>query len=171
MPFQSLENPAKPRIGQAMSLGRGHIDPATGQVELHYQEKVDTGWTWATVEHGYVLTEGTHYDLNSRDGQITLLPHAFWDSESTWTPGDRVEPLLYKGAVKHPQRISATFEYFKPEPVEVLKDMTAFGAPSQTKLVKRNNAAEVLDLDTPDAEAQERLGYAVPQYSEEVTGV
>lgn len=164
MPFQSLNNLAKPRIGQAMSLSRGHIDPATLAVEFHYQEKVDTGGVWATVEHGYVLTEGTHFSLNVRDGTITLLPHAFWQSESTWRAGDRVEPLLYKGSVKHPQRISAEFEYYAPESVQVIEKLDKFGA-GRKVLAKRGVAAPtVLDLDSPSVEAQTRLGYAVPEF-------
>jgi hypothetical protein len=168
MPFQSLENLAKPRIGQAMSLGRGHIDPATLVLTFHYQENQQNGGTWSTVDLEQELTEGTHYSLNARDGQITLLPHAFWQSESTWRAGDRVEPLLYKGRVKHPQRIDAAFEYYEPEPVTMLKDLTPLGASGRKALVNRAGAAILLDLDTPSSEAQARLGYSVPQFAEAI---
>ena len=172
MPFQSLENLAKPRIGQAMSLGRGHIDLATLVIEFHYQEKGSTGDIWTTVEHGYVLTEGTHFNLNAREGQITLLPHAFWDSESTWRAGDRIELLLYKGQVKHPQRISAEFEYYTPEPVQVVEDLGKFGTAGRKVLAKRGAAPPaVMDLETPSVEAQARLGYDVPEFAEEIAGV
>ena len=171
MPFQSLESLNKPRIAQAMSLGRGHIDPATIDLMFHYQEKQENGGVWSTVALEQELTEGIHYSLNARGGQITLLPHTFWDSESTWRAGDRPDdPLLYKGWVKHPQRISAQFEYFAPESVELLKDMTQFGAGGRSALVKHNGSAKILDLNAPSAEAQARLGYSVPEYAEQVEG-
>jgi len=167
MPFQSLDTLNKPRIGQAMCLGRGHIDPATLALTFHYQEKQESGGVWFAVDLEQVLTEGAHYSLNARDGQITLLPHGFWDSESTWRQGDREEPLLYKNVVKHPQRISVSFEYFAPESVKVHRRMDRLGAGNKA-LARRQSAqsAEVIDFGLIDTEAQQRLGYDVPAFVE-----
>lgn len=166
MPFQSVESLNKPRIDQAMSLGCGHIDSAMLVLTFRYQEKQESGGIWSTVALEQKLTEGVHFSINARDGQIMLLPYAFWDSESTWRAGDRVEPLLYKGRVKHPQRISASFEYYVPEPVLVIDKLDKFGA-GQKALARRGDAAPVvIDLDAPNVEAQTRLGYSVPEFLE-----
>ena len=135
---------------------------------FHYQELVQNG-TWATVPREQVLVEGIHFSLNARNGQITLLPHAFWDSESTWRAGDRTEPLLYKGQVKHPQRISSGFEYYAPESVEVVAQLDGLGAPGRSVITKINDVAVIMDLEEVDTEAQTRLGYSVPKYMEAVT--
>jgi len=166
MPFQSLDSLNKPRIGQAMSLGRGHIDPDPTKFTFtfHYQARQESGGVWFTVDLEQELTEGVHYSLNVRDGTITLLPHAFWDSESTWRAGDRIEPLLYKDRVKHPQYISGSFEYYEPESVEVVETLDEFGAGRNVLAKRGGSVPSVIDLDTPSAEAQARLGYHVPEF-------
>lgn len=170
MPFQSIDTLNKPRIGQAMSLGRGHIDPATLTLTFHYQEKQESGGVWSTVDLEQALTEGVHFSLNARDGQITLLPHAFWDSESTWRAGDRTEPLLYKDQVKHPQYISGGFEYYEPESVRVLQDMSQFGALGRQAVVDRSGVSVMINLDMSDTDATNRLGYSVLRFTEGVDG-
>jgi hypothetical protein len=152
-----------------MSLGRGHIDPATLVLTFHYQEKQENGGIWSTVDLEQVLIEGTHFSLNARDGQFTLLPHAFWDSESAWRAGDRPnDPLLYKGQVKHPQRISAEFEYYAPEPVQVVDSLDKFGAGQKVLARRGGSAPSVIDLGAFSAAAQARLGYNVPEFIEEI---
>jgi hypothetical protein len=147
MPFQQLNSSIKPRVGRAVSLGRGHIDPATLTLTLHYQEQVESSGVWSRVEREKVLVAGEHFGLNARDGTITLLDHPFWQEESTWRAGGeygRMGPLLYKGQVKHPQYVRAEFEYYVPKSVK---------------------PGAKVNWDKKNREAKRRLGYAVPEYS------
>lgn len=119
--IHSTKTAVKPRVGQPCSLGRGHVDDATLVLTFHYQELVQNG-TWQVEPQQQVLVEGVHFGLDAPAGTITLLDHPFWQTQGRWRAADRVEALLYKGQVKHPQRIAAGFDYYASAQVTVLAD-------------------------------------------------
>jgi hypothetical protein len=123
MPFVNYEGIAAPKIGQAMSLGRSHIDPATPMLTFIYYEYVQNG-VWVHEERQQVLVENTHFSLDAPRGVITLLAHAFWYTLGLWRAADNQEELLYKGHVKAPQRVEFTFDYYKPADVGITTDKT-----------------------------------------------
>lgn len=142
MPFEIHASFTQARIGRPISLGRDHIDPAVIVLTFVYQELVKQEGLWVIQEKQQVLERDTHYKMDRRRGVIMLIDHPFWQQEGRWRAADRVEPLLYKGEVKHPQRIDFDYEYYTPQEVE---------------------AEEV--TDEIDPEAKERLGYDLPKFA------
>lgn len=112
----------KPRIGQASSLGVGNVDAFSLSAVFHYEELVQVGQLWQPQPRQQELVAGTHFTGNPAQGTMTLLDHPFWQTEGLWRAADREEPLLYKGAVKAPQYIEATFDYYAPARVTVTAD-------------------------------------------------
>jgi len=94
-----------PRLGQPCALGRGHVDNVVST--FHYHELVNG----QVVERQQELVEGAHFILDAPTGRITLLEHGLWDTLGTWRAGDRIEPLLYKGRMRAPDRLVVTFEH------------------------------------------------------------
>ena len=114
--IHAIETTIQPRIGQAISLSRGHVDNLT--LTFHYQELI----AGQVVEREQKLTEAVHFSLDAPTGRVTLLSHALWDTMGTWRAGDRSEPLLYKGQVKAPQYIAAAFDYYAPGETVITTD-------------------------------------------------
>jgi len=114
--IHSLETTIKPRLDQACSLSRGHVDNLVAA--FHYQELIGG----QVVEREQALTEAVHFSLDAPTGRITLLTDPFWDTLGTWRAGDREETLLYKGQVKAPQVIAASFDYYAPAEVTITTD-------------------------------------------------
>lgn len=142
MPFTRYGSFTKARIDRPISLGRVHLDPAVIILTFVYQELVERGDVWIVEERQEILERDVHYRLDGRRAVIMLIDHPFWQQEGTWRAGDRVEPLLYKGQVKHPQRIDFDYEHHAPEAVP---------------------EAEL--TDEIDLEARQRLGYDVKKYT------
>lgn len=132
----------KARINRPITLGRTHIDPALITLTFVYQELVKQDEAWIVKEKREILKRDAHYKLDRRRGVIMLIDHPFWQQEGRWRVADRVEPLLYKGQVKHPQRIEFDYEHYVSKEVK---------------------ASEF--TDEIDAEAKERLGYDVKKYA------
>lgn len=146
MSFTERGSMMSPRIGRTIGLQRGHIDPSTLVLTFHYREWVEDGDQWSWEQRQQELALHTHYRLDKRRGVIELLDDPFWNQQGLWAAGDRAEPLLYKGQVKHDrgQRIEFAYEHYAPEEV---------GDPSS------------VDLEAIDAAASARLGYDVKKYS------
>lgn len=106
----------KPRIGEACSLGRGHV--ANVALVLFYSEMVKNG-TWEPQARQAPLSEGVHYALDTDRGQVMLLDDSLWATMGRWRAADREEPLLYKGRVTAPQYIEATFDAYEPTEVVI----------------------------------------------------
>ncbi len=164
MPFIQHASFAKPRIGKPISLQRNHQDLATLTLTFVYQEQRHDGKLWREVEQQEVLIQTQHYRIDKRRGIIELLPDPFWQTKGLWRAADYSEPLLYKGQVKHPQRLEFSYEHYAPEEVEVIgkKDELTGLMP-----VKRaDGKLENVDMDELDTEANTRLGYDLPKFSE-----
>lgn len=142
MGFVRHQSFTKARIDRPISLGRTQIDPAVITLTFVYQEPVQQDGVWVVQEKQQLLQRDVHYKLDRRRGIIMLIDHPFWQQKGRWRAADRVEPLLYKGQVKHPQRIDFDYEHYAPKEVE---------------------AAEV--TDEIDQEARQRLGYDLPKYT------
>jgi hypothetical protein len=129
-----------------MSLERAHIDLRTLTVTFHFREWLNDGRQWKWEPRQQVLTLHSHFRIDKRRGIIDLVDNPFWNQLGLWSAADRMEPLLYKGQIKHDrgQRIDFTYEYYESEEV---------GDPSSV------NLAEI------DTVASMRLGYDVPRYS------
>lgn len=122
---QKVVTQLHPRVGRPMSLSVGHIDPDALTLTFHYREKVLEEGVWHTVEREAELVRGEHYKVDRARGIFKLIDHPLWHREGAWRAGDRVEELLYKGRVKHPQYVEATFDYDAPEPeVEAEKEVS-----------------------------------------------
>ena len=107
-----------------------------------------------------------------------LIGHELWEKEDHWRVApytrkgkliDRKEPLLYKGQVKHPQYVEATYVHYKPEEVVLRQqpESRALGVEAKVKAYKRSTKrVATIDLNEIDKEAKERLGYDLPRYIE-----
>ena len=153
---------AKPRIGKPMGLQRGHIDHATLTLTFIYYELVHDGAIWENVERQQVLVLNQHYRIDKRKGIVELLDDPFWHTLGLWRAGDREEELLYKGRVKHPQRIDFAYEHYTPEPVNVLGDASELTG--LTPVRKADGTLADVDMDSKNTEANTRLGYELPEY-------
>jgi hypothetical protein len=120
--IHSVETMVKPRMGEACGLGRGHVDPPTLTLIFHYEELVNIGGTWQAQPRQQVLALGTHFTGNAAAGTLMLLEHPLWETQGRWRAADREEPLLYKGQVKAPQYIAASFEHYAPAAVTIKTD-------------------------------------------------
>jgi hypothetical protein len=146
MPFIQFSSQFKPTIGKPMSLERTHVDIPTLTLTLHYREWVDDGQQWNWEPRQQALTMHTHFRIDKRRGVIDLLDNLLWDQQGLWVAGDHIEPLLYKGQVKHSrgQYVEFSYEYYAPEDV---------------------NDPATVDLAEVDTVASARLGYDVLRYS------
>jgi hypothetical protein len=162
MPFDIYQSFTSARTGRPMSLHRSHIDPALVTLTFHYSELVLDGDVWIVQEHQHVLEEAVHYSLNARDGQIALLDHPFWQQEGLWRAADRIEPLLYKGQIQHPQRIEFSYEYYTPMPVTLPAKVQTKGT---VKIFREAGQLRMVDFAEIDQEASQRLGYNVLKYT------
>ena len=132
-----------PRVDQPYSLGAGHVDPSSLVAVFHYTELVQVGQLWHPQSRQQTLVVGTHFTGNPAQGAITLLDDSFWQTMGLWRAGDREEPLLYKGQVKAPQYIAASFEYYAPAQVTVQADkqtLTGDGVDELTLTVECEDA-------------------------------
>jgi len=161
MPFEIYQSFMAGRIGRPISLHRGYIDPALVTLTFHYSELVLDG-IWVVQERQQILEEGVHYNLSARDGQITLLDHPFWQQEGRWQAADRIEPLLYKGQVQHPQRIEFDYEYYTPIPITLPAKVQTRGA---VKIFREAGQLRMVDFGEIDQGASQRLGYNVLKYT------
>jgi hypothetical protein len=92
---------------------------------FHYQELVNVGGTWQSQPGQQALAEDTHFSLDAAAGTVALLDHPFWSTPGLWRAADREESLLYKGQVKAPQYIAASFEHYAPAAVTVKADKSS----------------------------------------------
>jgi len=161
MPFETYQSFTGARVGRPMSLHRGHLDPALVTLTFQYSELVLDG-IWVVQERQQVLEQGVHYNLNARDGQITLLDHPFWQQEGLWRAADRIEPLLYKGQIQRPQRIEFSYEYYTPIPITLPAKVQAKGT---VKIFREAGQLRMVDFEEIDQEASQRLGYNVLKYT------
>lgn len=120
--IHSIETPIKPRLGEACSLTRGHVDADTLTLTLHDYEYEQVEDIWTRVEQTSVLVEGTHFSLDAARGLVMLLEHDIWNTLGRWQSADRQEPLLYKGQLKAPHYIQAQFDHYAPAQVTVSVD-------------------------------------------------
>jgi len=160
--FEQYQSFTSAGIGVPMSLHRSHLDSAFITLTFHYSELVLEGDGWVAKEWAQALVQGTHYSLNARDGQITLLDHPFWQQEGHWRAADRIEPLLYKGQVKHPQRIEFSYEYYTPTPITLPAKVQTKGT---VKIFREAGQLRMVDFEEIDQEASQRLGYNVLKYT------
>ena len=109
----------QPRIDQPCSLGVGHVDASSLTAVFHYEEQVQGNQPQPRQQE---LVAGAHFTGNAAQGTITLLDDPFWQTDGLWRAADREEPLLYKGQVKAPQYIWASFDYYAPAQVMVTAD-------------------------------------------------
>lgn len=152
----------KAQIGEPISLQRSHIDLATLILTFVYQELVDDGKVWQTVERQQVLVQNKHYRIDKRRGVIELLDDLFWNTKGLWRAGDHTEPLLYKGHVKHPQRIEFSYEHFAPEEVEIVGEKDE--QTGLTPVKKDDGTTADVDMEEFDTTVKPRLGYDLPKY-------
>ena len=129
-----------------------------------YQELVHDGKFWQEVERQQVLVQNRHYRIDKRRGIIELLIDPFWETEGLWRAADHHEPLLYKGQVKHPQRIEFAYEHYAPEEVEVMG--TKDELTGLTPVTRADGTLENVDMDVVDTEVRPRLGYDLPKFSQ-----
>lgn len=165
MPFTQHTSFAKPRIGKPISLQRNHQDLKALTLTFMYQELVRDGKVWREVERQHVLNVNQHYRINKRRGVIELLDHSFWQTEGLWRAADHHESLLYKGQVKHPQRIEFIYEHYAPEEVEVLGEKDLQTGLTEVRL--SDGTLDSVDMDALDTEAKARLGYDLPKFTQQ----
>lgn len=164
MPFIQHASFAKPRIGKPISLQRNHQDLATLTLTFVYQEQRHDGKLWREVERQEVLVQNQHYRIDRKRGVIELLPDAFWQQMGPWRAADCWEPLLYKGMVKHPQRLEFSYEHYTPEGVEVLGEKDP--ETGLTPVKRADGKLDNVDMDAVDTAVKPRLGYNLPKFSE-----
>ena len=164
MPFIQHDSFAKPRIGKSISLQRGHLDTGTLTLTFIYHEHKHDGKLWREIEQQQVLIQNQHYRIDKRRGVIELLNHSFWETMGLWRAADCIDPLLYKGQVKHPQRLEFSYEHFAPEEVEVMGEKNP--VTGLTPVKRADGKLENVDMDAVDIEVKLRLGYDLPKFSE-----
>jgi len=104
-----MEIEIQPKLARPCAIGRAPVNDVA--VTFVYQEQREDGGVWRSAETQKPLSEGVHYELDAATGRITLLEHGLWLKEGRWRAGDCIEPLLYRGQVKAPQRLVVTFEH------------------------------------------------------------
>jgi len=160
--FEQYQSFTSARVGRPISLHRGHLDPALVTLTFHYSELLLDGDVWVVQPRQQILEEGLHYSLNARDGQITVLDHPFWQQEGRWRAADRIEPLLYKGQIQHPQRIEFSYEYYTPTPITLPAKVQTRGT---VKIFREAGQLRMVDFEEIDQGASQRLGYNVLKYT------